>query len=454
MDEGHEPERIEIELTSHEPATTAGRTGRARAGLPDEATVETTDPDEVGRPGLLGTEQGRLVAVAATAAVLALLVGVLVGRIGSGDVESADDISSTTTEVTTTTRPPGNRDTLPRAPEILAPTTTRPERATTTTIDPEQLVEGSIAINPVVTPEKAEVIAVTRQGVVVRIDAITGSTVSTHASAQFGQAFVSAGDGWVVVPDDRGGLSVIADDGSRSSVDLGGWFPPLTSDGAAFWRAEFDQPSGQPSLLVETLLDGSETGAVIELDGFYPQMVDPLGGVVVQAPGGFYSLTPDSRTRMTVGQLYALGRRRALVNECDAELECGVFVIDRDSGARERLQLDAELEDLLQSSGGAWWPFAKPLSPDEEALAVITFGNAGPVVGVLDLSTGSYAELGSDNEPQVAWGPGSRYLYWLDGGRIMVFDRSTGESVLFSEDLDSVAAVTVRAFVGSADQSG
>jgi hypothetical protein len=229
----------------------------------------------------------------------------------------------------------------------------------------------------------------------------------------------------------------------------------LTSDGAAVWRAEYDQPSGQPSHLVETSLDGVETGAVIELDGLYPQMVDPLGGVVVQAPGGYYSLTPDSRTRVTVGQLHALGRRRALAQECDAQLECGVFVIDRASGDRERLQLDAELEDQLQSAGVAWWAFARPLSPDEEALVVITFGNAGPLMGVLDLSTGSYAALGGfENEPQAAWGPGSRYLYWLEGDRIMVFDRSTGESVPFSEGLDSVAAVTVRAFVGSADQSG
>jgi len=460
VDEGHEPERIEIELTAHEPAAPAGRTGRVQGGLPDGASVETTDPDDVGRPGLLGTEQGRLVAVAATAAVLALLVGVLVGRMGSGDVESADDLSSTTTEVTTTTRPPGNRDTLPRAPEILAPTTTRPERATTTTIDPEQMVEGSIDINPVVTPEKAEIIALTRQGVVVRIDAITGSTVSTQASAQFGQAFVSAGDGWVLVPSDDGGSSVIADDGSRSTLDLGEWWPPLMAGSAsAFWRSEIDRQFGFPTRLVGVAIDGSETGVVIELDGHYPQMLDPLGGVVVQAPGGFYVVRAESRAHLTAGQLIALGERRALVYECDDRLECGYFVVDRTTGTADRLEVDPELGERPPLGWVGWWSLVEPLSPNEEAVVVAAWNGQAQSLGVLDLTTGSYTELGTfDNEPQAAWGPGSRYLYWLDGGRIMVFDRSTGESVVFSEDLDSVAALTVRGFVGStvgsADQSG
>ncbi len=451
MDEGHEPERIEIELTSHEPArqrTTGGTTaGGGQTPSGHDGAVETA-----GRPGVLGTERGRLVAVAAAAGVIALVVGVLVGRLGSGELESAADPSSTTDVATTTSRPDGNRETLPRAPSVLTPTTTRPAPSTTTTIAPGRVVDGSIAINPVVTPEKVEVIALTRQGAVVRIDAITGATASMQTGARFGQAFVATVDDRVLVPDDRGGLAVFAEDGSSSSVDLGGWWPPLTSGDAAFWRAEFEQPSGQPFRLVETLLDGTETGAVIELDGFYPQMADPLGGVVVQAPGGYYSLTPDSRERMTVGQLHALGRRRALVHECDERLECGVFVVDRESGARERLQLDPEFETQLQAAGVAWWAFARPLSPDENALVVITFGHTGPMMGVLDLSSGSYTELGGfENEPQAAWGPAGRYLYWVDGGRIMVFDRSTGESVLFSEDLDPVAAVTVRPFGSPAD---
>lgn len=453
MDEGHEPERIEIELTSHEPAT------RRTARVPYGATVDSTDPDELGGPGLLGTERGRLVAVGAAVAVIALTVGVLMGRLGSGDVATSDD-TATTNRATTTTDPERDSDTLPRAPAVLAPTTTRPERTTTTTIDPEQVVEGSITINPVLTPEKVELIALTRRGALIRIDSITGATRSTtlgspSPSLFSEQSFVSAGDGWILagISDDRGGeITAILDDGSRSTVDLAESWPPLTTDGPGLWRAEVDQPTGLPSHLVGLSLDGSETGEVIELDGYPPQIIDPLGGVVVQAPGGYYALTPESRTRITVGHLHALGRRRAVVRECDARLECGFFVIDRDSGAREPLQIAAELETQLGWPGLGWWGFGNPLSPDEDAMVAARLDNAGPSIGVLDLSTGSYTELGRiGNAPQAAWGPAGRYLYWLDDGRIMVFDRSTGESVPFSDDFDAVSAVTVRSFAGSAD---
>ena len=443
MDDGQEPGRIEVELTSHGPAT--HRTDRAA----EAATGDAPGPGGLVTPGVLGTERRRLVAVGSAVAVLALAVGVLVGRSGSGGQESAGDPARPPSAATSTTRP--NRDTLPAAPSLPAPSTTRPERTTTTmtttTIDPELVVEGSITVNPVLTPEKAELIALTRQGAVVRIDVITGATRTTHP-VSFGASFVAAGDGWILMPDDRGGLVTIADDGSRSPVDLGGWWPPLTADGGGFWRAEFDEPSGRPSRLVRMTLDGSDAGEVIELDGHHPQFIDPRGGVVVQAPGGYFVLTPHARTRVTVGQLHALGRRRALVRECDERLECGFFVVDRDSGAREPLHLDAELERQLEAAGFGWWGFGTPLSPDEDALVVTTFDDAaGPDIGVLELSTGSYTALGGfENEPQATWGPGGRYLYWLDAGRIMVFDRSTGASVLFSDDLDTVTALTVRPF--------
>ena len=451
MDEGHEPERIEIELTSHDPAAATGRSRRARSG-PAGGDVASGEPADGDGPGLLGTERGRLLAVGVTAALIALLVGVLIGRVGSGEVESVDDTPSTSAEVTTTTRPTGDRDTLPSAPSVLSPTTTRPERATTTTISGEEWVVGSIAINREASREEAEVIAVTGRGVLTRVDAITGATISINAGGGFGQPFVSAGDGWVLVSDDRGGFTSIADDGTRATLELGGWWPPLTAGAAVAWRAEFDQESGQPTRLVEVSLDGSETGNVIDVAGYYPAMIDPLGGVVVQASGGYYVVTPDSRSRVTTGQLHALGERRALVHECDDRLECGYFVIDRVSGAREPLEIDTGSTEPLQFGGLGWWGIGDPLSPNEEALVVASWDNGGQALGVIDLLTGSYQELGRfQNEPQAAWSPSSRYLYWLDGGKIMIFDRSTGESVLFSEDLDNVVAVAVRPVARTTD---
>ena len=454
MDEGHEPERIEIELTSHAPAVAASRRTRSWPNGDDTAVTEAGAHGEPGEPGPLGTERGRLVAVGASAAVVALVVGVLVGRMGSGGIESSD-AASTTAVATTTTSAPGNRDTLPPAPEVLTPTTTRPDRTTTTTVSGDGWVEGSIVVNPGFAPEPVEIVATTGPGVVVRIDALTGATLSTQTDAGFGQQpFVSASEGWILVSDGRGGFVSLADDGSRVSLDLGGWFPPLTSE-AAVWRAEFAQGTGELTRLFEVSFDGVETGAVIDVDGFYPQASDPRGGVVVNASGGYYVVAPDSRERLTVGMLHAIGERTALVHECDDHLECGYFVINRDSGVREQLDIDPQQLRNLEFGGFGWWGLGSPMSPEEDALVMISYGIQGPAMGVLDLTTGSYTELRRfDNEPQAAWGPSGRYLYWVDAGMIMVFDRSTGESVPFSDEVDRVVALDIRPLAVTIDDDG
>lgn len=453
MDEGHEPERIEIELTSHDPAGAAARARRTRAVPTDDDTIvdAVVEAGEPGGPGWLGTERGRLLGVGAGAALVALVVGVLVGRIGSGGVESSEP-AATTAAATTTTTMPGNSDTLPRAPDVLSPTTTRPDRTTTTTtVSVDGWTEGSIAIDPDFDREPVEIVALVGQGLLVRIDATTGATLSTQTSARFGQPLVSATDGWVLVPDDRGGFESVGDDGSRTAIDLGGWWPALTS-GATAWRAEFGEP-GQLTRLVQVSFDGTETGDVIDVDGFYPVATDPLGGVIVQASGGYYIVAPDSRERLTTGMLHAIGERTALVHECDDQLECGYFVIDRSSGAREPIDIDAQELENLQFGGFGWWSLGSPLSPTEDALVVVTFGAQGPAMGVLDLTSGSYTELRRfENEPQAAWSPSGRYLYWVDGGSIMAFDRSTGESVPFSDDVDRVVAIGARPLADTIDE--
>lgn len=465
MDEGPEPERIEIELTSHEPATPTGRSRRA----PEGASVETTDPDDLGGPGPLGSERGRLVAVGAAAAVIALSVGVLVGRLGAGEVESSDDVASPTTAATTTTDPDRYDDTLPRAPDVLTPpstttvtSTTRRSGSPTSTTDPGLTIVGELVIDRDVPPDPVELVTLTADGEVIRIDVATGAFVSTGGvGTSNGPPAIHAGSGWVLVPnfDPRIGSTVIFDDRSRTTIDLGGWWPSLTGAGdTAFWRADLDRNSGAPTRLVGLAIDGSETGAAIELDGFYPQMSDPLGGVVVQAPGGFYVLAPNSRTRLTTGQLVGLGERRVVVNECDDQLACGYFVVDRATAARTPLVLDPGLGERPAIESGGFWSLRRPMSPDEEALLVVTWDDSGggrQVIGVLDLVTGEHTVIGAFVDmPQMEWSADSRRVYWLDGGRLKVFDRSTAESVLFSDDLGRLSALTLRPSVAAADESG
>ena len=49
---------------------------------------------------------------------------------------------------------------------------------------------------------------------------------------------------------------------------------------------------------------------------------DGLGGLVVDGAGGVFVATADARSRLTTGDLLALGRNHALVRECDEQLTC------------------------------------------------------------------------------------------------------------------------------------
>jgi hypothetical protein len=185
-------------------------------------------------------------------------------------------------------------------------------------------------------------------------------------------------------------------------------------------------------------------------------MADPLGGVVVQAPGGYFVLTPDGATRFTTGTLVALGRDRALVRECDELLACGYSVVDRATGLRTPLPLDPAIGDRVELELG-WWSFRDPIDPTGEAVLVSFWDQSGSGrqrFGVLDLTTGGFRgidEAGAN--PSLEWAPDGRHLYWLDTrSRLSVFDLDTGESVLFSDDLGMLNAFALRPVSPSFDE--
>jgi hypothetical protein len=468
VDDRPEPQRVEIELTAHDPSGPTSPGGRDR--------MEASGGAEVGAPsdgvlaeGVLATERGRLVAAGAFAATIALLLGVLVGRLGSGDVGTTDGAATSstlstlsTTDITTTdiTRSVGRdgSDTLPPAPEILVPpSTTRPTSTTVATLGdaehPDRLVEGVIDIDPNVPVSPVEVVAMTNRNEVVRIDVPAGTTVSTLIDGgQYGPPSIHAGDGWILIPsfDERLGSIVIHDDGSRTSLGTGTSWPLMENTvNGTFWRSDGEPTGGVPSRLVEIEVDGSPTGAAVELGGFYPGMIDPRGGVVVQAPGGFYVVTPDSTNMITSGRLLAIGVDRAVVQECDESLACGYFVVDRSTGTRTPLDLAPELAgEGVSIEGGGWWTFSEPLSPTGDAVLVTVWmpdGGGQQSLGVIDLTTGGYESIGGFvDTPAMAWAPDGRSVYWLERGRLTVFDRSTGVSTLFSEDLGTINAFPLR----------
>ncbi len=465
MDHRPEPQRIEIELTSHEPRIR--RSDRADASLAPVVDGAESDPVRgVGSPVLPDAQRRRFVLGGSVIALAALIVGIIVGRTGDSGPGGADGdavSSATSVAAVTTSTPIGDDDTLPAAePPITSSTAasrTGPSTTDAVDIDPSAPVLGRIEIDPAVSSTGIEVVALSNRGELVRIDVETGSTVTTDVDGaqfpQFAPSTVLAGDGWILAPsyEGGGGSTVLFDDGSRSLIDAGSAWPLLaTGTGDEFWRAEGPTARGFPDRLVEIAIDGDPTGVEIELDGFLPRMVDPLGGVVVDAPGGSYVLAPGSATRLTVGRVVALGRERMLVHECDEQLDCGHFVVERATGERRALSVDQEAADLSTFDVPAWWALEDPWNGSEDAVLILSWnptGNGTQSFGVLDLLDGDFRPLGeSIDTPTVRWSDDQR-LFWLERGRLHWLDRTTGESVLFSEGLGALRAFTIRATSGA-----
>jgi hypothetical protein len=262
---------------------------------------------------------------------------------------------------------------------------------------------------------------------------------------------MAAGPGWILAsPVELGGRSgavVLTDDGTRTLIDTGGWWPfGVSADGSGrFWLLD-ERPDALR--MVEMSISGVPTGSEIDLTS-YPRLVDPRGGIVVDAPGGSYLVTPEGATRLSPGTVVAAGRHWLLVEECDGNLECGHFMVDRATGARRRIELESGLGGLRLR-----WNQTATFNEAEDALLVTYWDpvdGGGLSVGVVDLETGDFDELPDLNPYEnggqnVLWGPGDR-LFWLDALRYLnVFDPETGESVLFSDELGQLNGFALRQF--------
>lgn len=446
MDDRDEPNRIEIELTSHEPV----HGGTPRSEPPLTQDVPGHGAVTVGEPVRSDDRNRRLVLGVSAIAVAALFVGVAVGRMGRrGTPETDDATAADDTAVAVTSAAPtvDDRDTLPAAEPV--PPTTPP--SPTTTEAAGWSAEELIDVHPSVDAEGVEILALTNRGQVVRVDPASGNTVTADVQgSQFGPPALYAGDGWTMLPSfDPGRESVVLhDDGSRSSIALGSsWLVLADTSTGRVWSGVESADGGAPVRLVETAIDGGPTGAEIELNGVIPRMLDPLGGVLVDAPGGSYVLTPEEATRLTAGRVLALGRQRAFVQECDEALVCTHAVIDRSSGEHRVVPLDPELGEAPNLESSAWWVFQEPWNESEDALLVLAWNPIGAgrqSYGVLDVEDGDYIEIGNAIDvPSVRW-VDDRSLLWLDRGRLRWFDLTTGESVLLTEDLGTLNAFTTR----------
>ena len=456
VDARDEPGRIEIELTSNGPLGPQQPWRDPASRSPGARPVDDARGD---------TDDRRLLGIALLVGLLGLVVGVTLGRTGrAADGVATATVPSSTVSRERVDRPNAVPDAIAPTPTTV-PTTSPPSRPSVTSVvraGRDELVRtapatrASIVIDPAAARLPIEVVGRGVDGSLIRLDLATGAMTTQPVDPSAGPPVVLAADGWSAIPawdgrEGRNGWTVVTDDGAVSIVEMPGvvleW---RHASPGSFWASSTD---GVDRRAVEVDISGAATGRVISLPGA-PMFADPNGdGMVVTAPGGIYTAGETSNTRITSGQLVALGRSRALAYECDEALECVHVVIERATGARRSVELAVPPGTTIEAV--AAWTTAQPLNADADAALVLVFDQrtgVPPRGGTLDLVTGAFTEVtGRGDSAAMRWAPDGRTVIWLDRGRLRLFDRTTGESVDVAPELALMTAFTTRAALPTVD---
>ena len=210
------------------------------------------------------------------------------------------------------------------------------------------------------------------------------------------------------------------------------------------WVPEYEPFTGAIEGLNLFGLDGEPLGRSIDMHGWWPMQSDLAGGVVVQAGGGVYVVSEAGARRVADGELVGVGVNHFLVRSCDEALACGLFVVDRLSGERRQVPV-IQVDGLAQYYG---WTGTDSASVSPDGTAAILFG--------LDGDGSAAALLGhrhrcvpralarDDGKFSVAWSDDSRYVAFIDARRFQVYDRQTGETIDFGDDVPLVVNFASR----------
>jgi hypothetical protein len=427
--------RVEIELTQNDESRSKWRKAGAGATVeipgkhdPSDAPVAMPELEaqlagEVDRPQ--SVDRRRLVVAGAVIAVVALFVGWALGRSGGAPAGETQP-SPSTTEAS------GLETLAPAVVPSTVPVTTRPvvRAGPTTTTVPEWHQANLADIDPAAAALDIRIVVV-GGGRIVELDTGSGEMRALETGRRYSQPpIVNAGEDWILIRDlDTGESQLVRDGELPVPADIGdAWSTYFQRDTGLFWKLAPVFTSSDPTNIVEIDPEGNETGRTFQLPpGVWPAGSDPVGGVVVGAPGGTYAVGPDGALRLTTGNLIALSPRVALVTDCGEDFsDCGVFVVDRASGQRTELELSAPGNPIgvfdLQSAG--FWGYPELLgavSPDDRwAPTMVTGGRQQ--FGLLDLTTGEYVPISPNPPSGLWWSPDGRSVIYNQNGRLMLFD--------------------------------
>ena len=430
-----EPEPIEIELTSNV----------EDHDVDDLIVTSSTD----GAPSAAAPDQRRVFAVATVVGVLALLLGWLIGRsTGADEVATSPITTPATIEAVAETLMPG--ETLP------SPSTTRPRRTTTTTTLAPPTIE-TVQIDPRLEGVELRLVGSEQSRVLVELDLAERTLTRQETGRSFESEAMVVGQDWVALMSQGGGTTILIRNGEPPQrLDVGEPWQLLWQEGTdLFWRPDHELTGfNDPSLYEQVDIAGEPTGVVLELPvDTWVQRTDPLGGLIVEATGKSYSISESGVSLIGAGRLVGLSADIAVLRDCDEVLRCGLFVIDRPTGAVRALELEAELTPIDSIYG--WGPagHVRAISPDGTMIAVMLPSTVGQHLGLIDLSSGAVVDLGTAWwAPMVVWSPDGRFAFFLDGEpdfggsgvrSLSAYDRESGEEfVVSSEPLvwDSLAA--------------
>ncbi len=440
------PERVEVELTPRAP----GRRGRrgdvelapTRVPVVDPPAVDDGDdvpPPFEGAPVATSepaptSDDRRLWTVALAVGVTALALGWVLGRAGGSGADVAAPTPTSVAPVTTvagaTIPEVDDLDDRPEARgEGVAPAESARPAPTTMAIDPDP----PIRIDDRLLGKPFEVVTLAPGRKLLEIDLLTGIVDERHHDGLvFGQPSLYIGEDWALIltPFEARPSILFEGDGEAVETEVFGDNSPVLARAGEefFWRLDGGLMSAGAGVAEELDRRGVPTGRTMELPRV-PRAIDPAGGLIVEIPGGTFSIGHDGMAdRITTGRLLAVSEASALAQECDEQLMCEYVVIDRSTRERTAVPLPPELAASVELSGEDWWNVASPFSPDDAAAALVWHRQDSAMLVVIELVTGDLVELAQVRGPASAtWAPDGSYLFFLDGTRLRAWQRATGE---------------------------
>lgn len=276
------------------------------------------------------------------------------------------------------------------------------------------------------------IIGLGRDGDVHRIDVDTGAVITTTspplASGAPAYVFADPEGATIASFDDVPSIRYDAatDTAALATTTPRGTMVPGPLPGTV-WVEGRRVRAGDP--LTISLVDslGNELGTVLDV-GTDTEVLgsDGTGAVLVRSElGGTFRFAAETApTRVTAGEVIAIGSSVAYVHECDAQFTCGAFRVDRATGERT----PAELPELARTDGGAevGGPFGQSVSPDGDVLFVPAAGiSADWAIVDLAASTSVPAPGAAVGSPML-WSADSQWALYLADDVLHLYDRAGG----------------------------